>query len=79
EIIREVLIKKPRNPEELKNIIRKNDDVVKAAKPKQGPKTSAEKIMGISEKSNFKKGNVGNIGTRPNQAKVIEIAINAEL
>ena len=63
--IKEILIKKPKKPAELKNIARKKEAIIKAPAPKYEPRVIAEKYMGISEKSSCKKGSAENIAILP--------------
>ena len=78
-MIKVILIKNPRYPAELKNIVRKIKDTTRQIIPGNVPSTSVDKYIGTSEKSNLIKGKTGNIGIFAMKPSIIEKAVNKEL
>ena len=78
--IKEVsLIIKPAQPAELKRSVLKEDETKRTTAPEGAPQIKVAKKMGISEKSNFKKGKTGKIESLPKYPSINVITINTEL
>ena len=73
------LIINPIQPEELYITARKSADMNQTVTPEEIPEIVADKKIGMSEKSNCKKGKTGNIEILPINPSTIESTINTEL
>lgn len=69
----------PIHPEELYITARKSAVINQTVMPEEIPETAADKKMGISEKSNCRKGKTGKIEILPINPSTIDSTINTEL
>lgn len=78
--IKEVsLIANPAQPAELNIKVLNEEETKRTIMPEEIPEIKVAKKMGISEKSNFRKGKTGKIESRPRYPNINVITMNIEL